>query len=128
MNWNELTLNPKVILGYFTQPPSLENVEIHQLRLSRDSATAEIVFEPAAFPERTSKKWPSGANTCQITLRAIEVSALYLSGWGSNIFGTLALSKEGSGLSISFEGPVNFKVSCSFADISQVSGYINARP
>lgn len=127
MSWNDLTLNPKVILGYYTQAPSLENVEIHRISLGRDAAFAEIILEPTAFPERLSPKWPTGSNTCQITLRAIDISALEIYGWGSNVFGNLTIAKESNGLFISFEGNVKFKVSCSCIDITKVSGYINAR-
>jgi len=123
MSWNDLTLNPKVVLGYFNQPPSIDRIEIYRLVLNRDASCLEIVFEPSTFPENPSPKWPVGSNTVQITLRTIGISQLELNGWSNNIFGSLSISKVDGAISLAFEGQIKLKVICSYLDVTKVSGY-----
>jgi Immunity protein 50 len=127
MNWNDLTANPKVILGYFHEAPSLKNVEIFRLNLNRDASSFDIVFEPTTFPERASKKWPVGANTAQITLRLSEVSSIVLNGWASNVFGDLSVVKDHEFLSVTFVGTTVFEAVCTDFEVTQVVGYRKLR-
>lgn len=123
MNWNDYTLNPKVILGYYTEAPSLTNVEIHRLTLLRDAAMVEMVLEPTQFPDKHSKRWPVGSNACQITLRAMDVTQLEMRGWATTIIGNLSIEPDDGGFVIGFEGVVSLKIRCPFIDVSRVTGY-----
>jgi Immunity protein 50 len=127
MNWNDFTLNPKAILGYFDAPPDLKNVEIFRVTLSRDASTMEIVFEPRTFPERTSKKWPAGANAVQITLRLSEVSSLVLNGWANNVLGDLSVIKEGKNLAVTFVGTTIFEAVCASLEVTNICAYRDTR-
>lgn len=127
MNWNEKTLNPKVILGYYDKAPSLRSVEIHRVSLLRDGPMAEIVFDVAEFPERPSPKWPLGANICQITIRPIGISKVEITRWGTGVVGDLEIKSAQGLVEISFSGEGNFRFLCSHIDITSVSGYITGR-
>lgn len=127
MNWNDLTFNPKVILGYFDEAPSIENIEIFRVVLSRDASTVEIVFEPTTFPERAPKKWPIGANAAQITLRLSEVSSLLINGWASNVLGDLIVVQVRDLIAVTFIGDVVFEAECACVEVTQVVGYTDTR-
>lgn len=127
MNWNESTLNPKVLLGYYEQAPSLEQVELHRISLLRDGPTAEIVFDVSTFPEKPSSKWPSGANTCQIVIRAIGLSQVELTKWATQCSGRLEVNPAQGALELVFSGAAKFRFLCSHIEVAGVSGYINVR-
>ncbi|MCL4409460.1 MAG: immunity 50 family protein [Gammaproteobacteria bacterium] len=125
MNWNDNTLNPKKILGYFENVPSTKHVQLHRLVFLRDGPAAEITFDLTEFPQNPSSKWPMGANTCQITIRALGLSEVSLTRWGTGVSGELAINKVSGALEVSFSGEGHFKLLCSHVDIVSVSGYIN---
>lgn len=127
MNWNENTLNPRVVLGYYDTAPSLNSVEVHRVSLLRDGPTAEIVFDVDNFPERPSPKWPLGANTCQITIRAIGITEVDISRWGTGVLGDLEISSGNGMVEIAFSGQGKFRFLCSHLDVASVSGYIDGR-
>ena len=127
MNWNESTLNPKVLLGYYDAAPSLKGVQVHRVSLLRDGPTAEIVFDVDSFPERLSPKWPRGANTCQITIRAIGITEVNISRWGTGVLGDLEIGLENGIVEIAFSGQGKFRFLCSHLDVASVSGYISGR-
>lgn len=125
MNWNESTINPKVILGYYDSAPSLEHVEIHRISLMRDGPMAEITFDVGSFPERPSRKWPPGANTCQITVRAFGLIEAELTRWSNQSSGTLNVGVVQGGIEIAFSGESKFRLLCSHLDVAGVTGYVN---
>lgn len=127
MNWNEHTLNPRVVLGYYDAAPSLKSVEVHRVSLLRDGPTAEIVFDVDSFPERPSSKWPLGADTCQITIRAIGITEVDISRWGTGVLGDLEIDSENESVEIAFSGQGKFRLLCSHLDVVSISGYVNGR-
>jgi hypothetical protein len=127
MNWNDLTLNPKVILGYYEAGPSLKKVDLHRVSLLRDGPTAEIVFEVDEFPQKPSPRWPSGANACQITLRAIGLCEVELRQWGTGVSGELEIKPLPDGIKICFSGEGAFRFKCSHVDVASISAYIRER-
>ena len=128
MNWNDLTLNPKVIAGYYDRVPCLAKVEIFKLVLNRDASKLTIVFEPDRFPERPSQRWPLGANAVQVSMSAFGVKELEIHGWGSNIVGELSLEKQGPLIGINFEGPAQFRAVTEFIQVDKVVGYCSEVP
>lgn len=127
-DWNEKTLNPNVILGYFDKAPNLRGVEIRHVSLLSDGPMAEIVLDVGEFPERPSSKWPAGANTCQITIRAIGISEVEIDRWGSEVVGNLDIKSTQGKTEILFAGEGRFRLLCSHIDVVKVSGYLSKRP
>jgi hypothetical protein len=125
MNWNDYTLNPKVVLGYYEAAPSLAGAEIHRISLLRDGPTAEIVFEPTEFPKKPSKRWSVGSNTCQIVIHAIGLSEVSISCWSPSAIGDLVVLPTPSGIAVSFSGGGEFQLLCSHLYVVGLSGYIN---
>ena len=54
MTWNDLALNPSVILAQYPVPPDLEAVEVHSLLFHRDGPTLEMTIELPTFPDKPS--------------------------------------------------------------------------
>lgn len=127
MNWNDYTINPKVILGYYLSAPELGEVDLHALSFLRDGPVAEIVLDVAQFPEKPSHRWPSEANTCQITLRAIGLSEVEVSSWSSNSSGAMTIESQNNAIRISFAGQSRFVLCCSHLYVAGVSGYVNEK-
>lgn len=127
MDWNALTHNPRTLLGYYDAAPSLEQVALHRVTLLRDGPTAEIVFNASTFPQRPSPRWPQGANTCQITLRAIGVSSVALDAWSTNPVGELRIVSAQGALEVAFNGAGRFRLVCLHLDVAHVSGYVSDR-
>ncbi len=127
MNWNDNTLNPKVIAGYYKSAPSLKLVNLHRVSLLRDGPVAEIVFDVSDFPEKPSSKWPAGANTCQITLRALGVSEVELTSWSAESSGSFEIESVRGAVEIRFIGEAKFRFLCSHLDVVGVSGYVNGQ-
>lgn len=127
MNWNDHTLNPKVLLGYYDEAPSLQRIVIHRVSLLRDGPTAEIVFDVGELPQRRSPKWPEGCNTCQITLRASGLTEVDVTQWGTGVVGELTVQPIPSGLELGFEGEARFRFVCSHLQVAGVAGYVDGR-
>ena len=124
MTWNNLTLNPKVMLGYYDQVPTLKDVEIVRINLLQDGPTAEIVFEPKEFPTTRSSKWPAGANACQITLRAFALSEIAILHWTTSVIGDLKISAVPQGVEVLFQGKGSLRFVCLHIDVAKVIAYL----
>lgn len=125
MDWNQLTSNPKVVLGYYSVVPNLRDVCIHRISLHRDGPTAEITFEPHDYPDKPSSKWPDEANTCQILLRAIGVTQVDINRWGTGLHGDLEIHRLPDGIEVIFSGEGAFRLVCAVLDVASVVGYIS---
>ncbi|GAB3361726.1 Imm50 family immunity protein [Lysobacter tyrosinilyticus] len=128
MDWNQITFNPKVILGYYSVAPSLKNVCVHRISLHRDGPSAEITFEPQDFPDKPSSKWPESANTCQILIRAFAVTQVDVRRWGTGVSGDLEISRTSSGIEVVLSGEGAFRLVCSELDVVSVVGYVSEGP
>jgi hypothetical protein len=122
MDWNALTLNPRVLEGYYSTPPGLEGAVV--VRLSFDGLDAELAIEPATFPDKPSPRWTEGANTCQITLRAIDLAAVTMQAWAADATGDLEISSGEDGIVVAFHGPTKFHLRCGWLQVARVEGYI----
>lgn len=123
MDWNQLSINPKTLLGYYSSAPSLNGVTLFTLSLSRDGPCAELVIEPRVFLEQPSTRWPAGSNTCQITLRAIGLTKISVDAWGTGVHGDLQIEPNGEGLMLTFRGDASFQVWFHHLQVVHVVGY-----
>ena len=105
MSWNDLALNPRVILGYYSIPADLESVEVHSIVLGRDGPTLEMVVKLPTFPDRPSPRWDRGANAVQARFRFFgEFRDLVIEGWGTSNVGRLAITPVAGGVRFEFRG------------------------
>jgi hypothetical protein len=123
MDWNQLTLNPRVVLGYYSTAPSLENICVHRISLHRDGPSVEITFEPREFPDKPSSRWPGGANACQILIRANAVSQVDIHRWGTGVSGDLQVSRVADGIEVVLSGEAALRLECSDLEVVSVVGY-----
>jgi hypothetical protein len=104
VSWNELSLNPRVILGYYSAPPELEAVEAHSFLLHRNGPTLEMVVEMATFPDRRSPRWEATANAAQARFRFFGLREVRIEGWGTSNVGRLSMSPHAGGVRFEFLG------------------------
>lgn len=123
--WWGLALSPRTVLAYYTDPPPLDQVEVHWVRLHRDAAVLELLVELPRFPDKPSPRWSNGSNTAQAELRFVDVREVALSGWGTTNVGRLSLTPEAGGVRFGFDGPtVRLRGLAGWFDVTRVSGYI----
>ena len=124
MSWNDLTLNPRVILGYYSAPPELDDVEVLSLSLRRDGPLLEMVVGLPSFPDRPSPRWEASANTVQATFRFFGLREVSITGWGTSNVGHLSISPVAGGMRFEFRSGAASCVGASdFFDIEGVSAY-----
>jgi Immunity protein 50 len=104
MSWNDLSQNPRVIFGYYSTPPRLDQVEVISLALLRDGPTLEVVVELATFPDRRSPRWDASANAAQARFRFFSLREVRIEGWGTTNIGSLSLSPVAGGVQFEFHG------------------------
>lgn len=126
--WWTLTLNPQVMLAYFTDPPELEGIEIHSIRLHRDCALLELVIELPRFPDKPSRKWPPQANTAQAVLRFSFLREITISGWDANNIGSLSVAAEPQGgVRFRFSSPTSqLEGVADFFEVTDITGYVTS--
>jgi hypothetical protein len=128
LTWNDLALNPRVVLGYYTVPPELDTVEVHSLRLHRDGPNLEMTVEMAAFPDIPSPRWDALANSAQGRFLFLGLRKIKIEGWGTSNIGRLFLSRVPNGVRFEFRGG---SVSCvgvsDWFDITGITAYISEK-
>src|SRR4051812_3439667 len=95
MTWYDECENPKVIRGYYSAPPALDRLDLHEVLLHRDGPLLRLRGDLAVFPDRPSKRWPEGANTAQVTLSLCGVSGVNIRDWRTTIEGIFGLERLG---------------------------------
>lgn len=68
MHWIETISNPIPVLSiYGSEPPTLKDVRIEEIRLSPDGPTLRLRFDLPQFPKHPPAKWlRAGMNTVQL--------------------------------------------------------------
>lgn len=127
MSWLNFIENPKTVLGYFDEAPSIESVTAHSLVLRRDGPVAALVFDLIQYPSRPSPRWPEGSNTCQITIDAIGLESVKLSAWGTGVVGRIEIERIDQNVRLSFSGDATFQITCACLRIACVMGYLNGQ-
>jgi len=85
-------------------------------------------FDLYKFPVSPPKKWVSqGFNTVQISLRLLGVEDIRLSGWSSNCFIDINLTRIDGRIRLNTSnGPLLLEVTADLALLSSISTYCNA--
>jgi hypothetical protein len=124
-DWTALLTNPRQINLYYSQAPDLSKVSIHEVSLNREGARLALRFELAEYPDNPPPKWVLNRfNRAQCTLQLYGVYAVTIDGWAHMLQGSLRLSKEESGIHLSFtDGQHSINGSGQFLVLEEISGY-----
>lgn len=104
MSWNDLSLNPRVVLAYYSEPPALESVEVHSVKLHRDGPTLEAMVELPDFPDKPSHRWHPSSNAARASLRFFGVQNLRVEGWQATNVGRWIIEPNSAGVKFEFRG------------------------
>ena len=123
--WYTFCENPQAIVQLYTAPPSLDDVEIHEIIMQRDGPHMQLRVELGTFPDKPPAKWPKEANAIQMTLDVWGVRELDLAGWGTTNRGTLTFSRTGENMvRFAFTSPtLHFTGQCLATRIGHFSAY-----
>jgi hypothetical protein len=95
-DWAELLYDARAIRAIFGDAPSLEQVELLSIKLSRDGPTAYLAIDLAEFPVDPPKKWhEAGFNCVTVRLQAIGVRALEIRGLETEPVLDLRIERDG---------------------------------
>ena len=130
MSWYDECDNPKVIHGYYSAPPALDCLELHEVVLRDDVPLLRLRADLPVFPDQPSKRWPPGSNTAQITISLWGASAVSIQDWSTDIKGVFKLERLApQRLCFSFaSNRVALRGECFAARIDGVTGYIKGAP
>ncbi|WP_196814645.1 Imm50 family immunity protein [Nocardia sp. BMG111209] len=96
MSWIELLTDARAVQAiYRDNPPSLENLILHELCLHRDGPRVVIKADLADFPDNPPKKWRDrGFDTVRVELLLDGVTRAEISGISINSQISLRLTRE----------------------------------
>src|SRR5262245_52784391 len=125
MSWTHVLENPKPIESIYSQPPSLDSVRLHEIRLLQDGPTAELRFELNSYPENPPQKWiDRKCNRAQLTLKLVDVVGITVNGWDVDNIGNVNLAKVENEVRLTFtsEG-TSIECRASFVYVQELSAY-----
>src|ERR1700753_1900359 len=106
--WTTFLENPKAITSLFEMDPCLDDVYLYGVELLQDGPTANFQIHLKDYPQNPPARWKymhSDANTVALTLQAIGISKLDVSGWSTENFVSCMISGSvGEELSLEIKG------------------------
>ncbi|MBN9693432.1 MAG: hypothetical protein J0M24_24570 [Verrucomicrobia bacterium] len=126
MPWYDLTINPKVVGGYYSGRPALDHMELHGVKLYDDGPVLHLLAYLRPFPDMPSKRWPVGANAAEIDLALWGIRTLSVEGWATKMVGVFTLEHIAEHrLRFSFLSDTTaIRGECMGVRIDSITGYI----
>lgn len=126
MAWYDQCANPKLVYGYYSAPPALDRIDLHEVVLHRDGPVLRLRGNLPVFPDRPSKRWPQQANAAQISIALWGVTGVSIRDWATTIEGVFTLERLAQQrLAFSFSSDtVALCGECIAARIDGITGYI----
>ncbi|HRW18043.1 MAG TPA: Imm50 family immunity protein [Dermatophilaceae bacterium] len=123
--WTDLILNPEGIRALYPDPPSLDDVTIHEWRLDRDGPTVIARFDLTDLPARMPEKWARlGHNRVQLEMAFVSVSDLAVRGIASTMTGPLTVTRDGARIVVGFRSPeASVDLVCEFVHVRGISAH-----
>lgn len=121
--WTDKLIDSTKLFKIFESEPSLENVELVSLTLSRDNNSLIIILDLNDFPKNPPIKWEVNKyDTVQISLAFYSVSSIKLEDWNSerNI---VELDFCSDNKSVSMIGDCKISALFEIVDIFKISAY-----
>jgi hypothetical protein len=118
--------NPRALTGLFGEGFDISEVDLHEVSIHRDGPTLQFRFDISRVPASHPARWPAGANTTQVVLRAGGIDRLQITGFSTRCGGILRTLTVGGTPVIEFTSE-SCSVTCSFSwlRVESVSGYVN---
>jgi hypothetical protein len=106
MSWiSQLDGSQFLSLLFPGEPPSLESVVLHEIRLERDGPVVRLRFDLPDFPAFPPRKWVDQKfNVVQVEIMGIGVCSVSLNGWSHNNIVSVQLTEEGRGTRLRVRG------------------------
>lgn len=108
--------------------PSLNDVEVHEIALHRDGPSLTLTFDLPDFPTDVPAAWhAAGYNTIQLTLVAIGLRSVVMSGWATDVRGDLRISSDDvHGMRIHFDcESISLGAAAEHVRVAKLSPYAN---
>ncbi|SDP84357.1 Immunity protein 50 [Actinopolyspora xinjiangensis] len=112
---------------YGGKAPSLEEVELVEVKLRQGKEGVSLRFDLAEFPDSPPESWARKKhNTVQLTVRFVGIVDLSLRGWGEYVVSDLHIGEENGVICCAIESHVTeLKLRARSARLERISGYQN---
>jgi hypothetical protein len=82
--WTDFIANPQSVLGLYHEPPSLAQVDLFNIEMSRDGPLIRLKIGLDEFPSRPSPRWRRiEANAVTLELLLVGAERVRLDGWST---------------------------------------------
>jgi Immunity protein 50 len=127
--WTAFLENPEAITSVFDTEPSLDDVYLYGIELLEDGPTVNFKIRLKDYPQNPPARWKyihGESNTVVITLRALGINRLDISGWSTENFVSCKISRtDEEELSVVIKGnSTEIDVMCDFLRVTYISAYI----
>ncbi len=128
MTWTNHLGNKLPVESLYSEPPLLDQLRLHEVRLHQDGPRISLRLDLNEFPDRPPKKWVAGKfNRIQLTLVLVDIDSFRMDGWDLNNIGDLSLKDCDAGVCLQFDGPT-LQIDCTarFLEVEKISGYYDS--
>jgi hypothetical protein len=129
MHWLDAIQNPEAIKQIFEVPPTLGDVEVVSVLISRDGPTVEVHLALDETPNRLSARLKTiHANAVTLKLQLLEVDELTLEGWATENRASIDIAaNDAKNIEVSIKGStMRFRCHCRWIRIDGVTPYRRA--
>lgn len=125
-SWVELLSGGQSIKAiYGEKTPSLDQIELHSIFLHRDGARAVLTFDIRELPNTIPEKWDRvHINKVQLSLMAIGIKDLELSGWNEKGIVDMKILRADKGVEVQIcASDISMKLVALSVFVEKISAY-----
>ncbi len=129
ISWTDNLVDASPLSSIFgTEVPTLNDIDLHEVRLHRDGPRVLLRFDMRDFPARPPQKWiKAGFDRVQIQLIAIGVQSVKISGLQSTIKIDLNIFREEKAVRMTADnGSFKLELTAAALLVEGVSAYLQA--
>ncbi|MGW0177288.1 Imm50 family immunity protein [Rhodococcus sp. NPDC003322] len=126
MSWVDLLLDNRSIRAIFGDvDPSLDSVDLHEVRLDRQGGSLILNLDLADYPAVPPKKWVAQeANTVQIELELSPVHSVTIEGWGTEMGTHIEIARNAEGrIELTCRDVPRIKVTAEWLSLRKIGAY-----
>ena len=128
MNWADYLSDFNKLKAIFgDKPPSLKDVDLHDVVLDRDGPKVILRFDVSEFPEAPPTKWlVSGFNRVQLKLMVLGIQDLSIQGWGTRCRCDISISFDDKRILLEIDDVIKIRIEGDHLLLEGINAYQNS--
>lgn len=125
--WTDFIANPQSVLDLYHEPPSLVQVDLFNIEMSRDGPLIRLTIGLDGFPSRPSPRWRRiEANAVTLELLLFGTEAVRLDGWSTTNFVNIEIQRFSHDmLLVQVSGPTcALNCRCAYIRVDAITPYL----